>query len=167
MSHNFYAEIRVFVILCQIRAFFGFRVRILFFGGSSLGTFHKGFKEHVQSLTWRFHFGGTVRFCFGTVMRFPILYHYALAEFVLTLKCSTRGFPSYRALYNLFFCWPRWNNFQKLKGDIMSGPPRDVSSVCGECLIISMRRLGSLSFYVRSGPSLDFVFVFYFSVAQV
>ena len=55
---------------------FGFCVRILFFGGSSLGTSHKGFKEHVQSSTWRFHFGGTVRFCFGTDMRFQF-FHYA------------------------------------------------------------------------------------------
>ena len=53
-----------------------------------------------------------MRYYFGTVMRFPILYHYALAQ--LNLKCSTRGFPSYRAL--IFFCWPRWNNFQDIEG---------------------------------------------------
>ena len=62
MSHNFYAEIGVFVILCQNRAFLNFAF-IFFFGGSSLGTFHKVFKEQIQSSICCFHFGGTVRFC--------------------------------------------------------------------------------------------------------
>ena len=60
--------------------------------------------------------------------------------------------------------------FKTLKGDIMSGPPRDIFSVCGECLIISMRIYAEIRVFVilcQIRSFLDFAFIFYFSVAQV
>ena len=62
-----------------------------------------------------------MRFCFGTVMCF----HFSATMQWLSLKCSRRGFPSYRGLICFFF-WPIGGTiFLKLQGKIIAVPPPD------------------------------------------
>ena len=137
MSDGFYEEVRGSETFMSGQGLSGFCVHIQFFGGSSLGTFHKVFKEQIQSSTCCFSFGSTVRFCFGTDMRFPFF----ITMQWLSLKCSTRGFPSYRAL--IWFCTGLGGAIF-LKGNMMSDPPPDMFSTCGACLMDFMRGFGAL-----------------------
>ena len=60
-------------------------------------------------------------------------FHVCTAMHGLSLKCSTRGFPSYRGLIR-FSAGLGGAIFLKLKGNIMSDPLPDIFSTCGECL---------------------------------
>ena len=96
------------------------------------------FWEHCAFLFWYRHaLPHLVPLCIGSVC--------------VKLEVFHKGVPKLQG--SIFFSAGLGGTiFKTLKGDIMSGPPRDIFPVCGECLIISMRRLGSLSFYVRTGP---------------
>ena len=83
----------------------------------------------------------------------PFLYHYALVELVQILKCSIKGFPSYRGLI-WFSSGLGGAFFLTLKGNIMSDIvkfARWYFSICGGCLHFLVVRLGSLKVYVRWG----------------
>ena len=70
-----------------------------------------------------------------------IFYHYALVG--ITFEVFNRRFPSYRGLID-FVSGLRGAIFLTLMRNIMSNPPLDIFSNCGECSKNCIEKLGSL-----------------------
>ena len=76
-----------------------------------------------------------------------------------------RGFPSYSGL--IWFSYALGGAiFLKLKGNIMPDPPGDIFSTCGECIINLYGEIRVTVTFMSVDGNLDFVLIFYFSVAQ-
>ena len=100
MSHGFYEEIRVSEISMSVE---GLRrcvqVHILFSRGSRFILLLTKFAKNMLDLQlFASILGALYASVFGTVMCF----HFFATMLWLGLKCSTRGFPSYRGL--IWFC---------------------------------------------------------------